>query len=109
MRHIDFKHLGWLVSTILYWGFVTPYLAWYIVTTLKTGVAPDAAGLFIAGIITIWYNWRQSTVGYGLTYWYKWCDEREERISKMNMRANRERMHIEHHRRNITEYDVIAK
>ena len=109
MRKINFKHLGWLVSTIFYWGFVAPYLAWYIVTTLKTGAAPSATGLFISAIIVVWYNWRNQNVGYGLTYWYNWKDEYEDHIQKANMRAKRERMHIEHHRRNITEYDIIAK
>jgi hypothetical protein len=109
MRHIDFKHLGWLVSTVLYWCFVAPYLAWYIITTLKTGVAPDASSLFIAGMITIWYNWRQSNVGYGLTYWRNWKARYEDNIRKDNMRAKHERSRIEHHRRNEFDYDVIAK
>lgn len=109
MRHIDFKHLGWLVSTLLHWCFVAPYLVWYIVTTLKTGVAPSATGLFITAMVVIWYNWRNQNVGYGLTYWRNWKARYEDHIRKDNMRAKRERSRIEHHRRNITEYDVIAK
>ena len=107
MRKINYKHLGWLVSTILYWCFVAPYSAWYVITTLRTGVAPDASGLFIAGILAIWYNWRNGNIGYGLTYWRDWCNEREDKIWQMNMRAKRERANIEHHRKD--DYIYIAK
>ena len=109
MRHIDFKHLGWLVSVALYWCFVAPYSVWYIITTLKTGTAPSATGLFIAAMIAVWHDWRNQHVRYGLTYWRNWKAEYEDRIWHANMRAKRERARIEHHRNNITEYDVIAK
>lgn len=109
MRKINYKNLGWLVSTVLYWCFVAPFLAWYIITTLKTGTAPDATGLFITGMIVIWYNYRNKSIGYGLTYWRHWNYQYEDRIWKMNIRAKRERARIEHHRKDSHVYDVIAK
>lgn len=109
MRRINYKHLGWMVSTILYWCFVAPFSAWYVISTLKNGTAPDAAGLFVAAMIAVWYNWRNQNVGYGLSYWRNWNAEYENSKWQANMRAKRERARIEHHRRNGFDYDVIAK
>ena len=109
-RHVDFKNLGWLVSTMMHWCFAAPFLMWYMYKLIICHIVPDTTTLLVlSGIAVLWYNIRNRNCGYGLTYLKEWYWDRKDKEWQAEMRARRERSTIEHHRATDTDNDRIAK
>ena len=107
---MNYKNLGWLVSTILFYGVSIPYGVWFFYQTIIKDIVPDNILMLTISVISmLWYNYRNRKVGYGLTYLRNWVQDRKDAEWQANMRAKRERLAIQHHRNDITNNDRIAK
>ena len=106
---MNFKNLGWLVSTILFYWVSIPYGVWFFYQLLVKDIVPDNILMLTISVVSmLWYNYRNRNVGYGLTYLRTWVQDRKDAEWQAEMRAKRERLAIQHHvndRRN----DRIAK
>lgn len=108
-RHINWKNLGWLVSTLMFYGIAIPFLSWFAYQLIHNGiVVNNIPMLIISAISIIWYDYRNSPYGYG-NYFREWVMAQDDKKWQTEMRAKRERQCIEHHIRNNNGYDRIAK
>ena len=110
-RHINWRNLGWLVSTLLHWFVAAPFTMWYVYKLFVHHIVPDTTAMLVfSGIIIVWYNIRNRNIGYGLTYLKNWMWDRDDKEWQARMRSKRiaeyNRSAIEHHR---NEDNRIAK
>ena len=105
MRHINWRNLGWLVSTLMFYGIAIPFLGYFMYRLLKHGIVVNNVPMLILSAISVfWYEFRNSKFGYG-NYFRNWLMDRQDAEWQAEMRAKRERACIKHYKKDNMEYD----
>lgn len=98
-RHINYKNLGWMISTTLFYVVVYPFIGYNFITRRES---IDISTWVFVSLIAVWYVVRNRKIGYYSTYWNDYFENKKHDWvdSKVALYAEQRRTEIEH-----TQYD----